>query len=180
MTSPITLRPLEPADADALFSLVDSSRDSLSQWLPWVDTTRSPADSLTFIQHTQAERDAGRVYTWLIVADGQPAGVCDLHGVSLLNLHGSVGYWLADAYVGRGYLPQALAQVLHTAFAELGLNRVDIVSAAANLRSCAVAERSGFTQEGVLRGYLRIRERFWDARIYSQLAADWRSAQGQA
>jgi hypothetical protein len=31
-----------------------------------------------------------------------------------------------------------------------------------------------------LRGYLRIRERFWDARIYSQLAADWRSAQGQA
>ncbi|MBP7582026.1 MAG: GNAT family N-acetyltransferase, partial [Vogesella sp.] len=123
MTSAVTLRPLEPADADALFTLVDSSRDSLSQWLPWVDTTRSAADSLTFIQHTQAERDAGRVHTWLILADGQPAGVCDLHGVSLLNLHGSIGYWLADAYVGRGYLPQALAQVLHTAFAELGLNR---------------------------------------------------------
>lgn len=180
MTARIQLRPLQADDADTLFALVDGSRDTLSQWLPWVDNTRSAADSLAFIQRTLADRASGTALTWLILADGQPAGVCDLHAISGLNRHASIGYWLADAYVGRGYLPQALGQVLHTAFVELGLNRIDIISAAANLRSCAVAERSGFRQEGVLRGYLRIRERFWDARIYSLLAADWQPPVAEA
>ena len=176
MTTRIQLRPLQADDAETLFALVDGSRDTLSQWLPWVNTTLSAADSQTFIQRTIADRASGEALTWLILVDGQPAGVCDLHAISALNRHASIGYWLADAFVGHGYLPQALGQMLHTGFVELGLNRIDIISAAANLRSCAVAERSGFRQEGVLRGYLRIRERFWDARIYSLLAADWQPA----
>jgi RimJ/RimL family protein N-acetyltransferase len=56
MTARIQLRPLQVDDAETLFALVDGSRDTLSQWLPWVDNTRSAADSLAFIQRTLARR----------------------------------------------------------------------------------------------------------------------------
>lgn len=175
MTSRISLRILSEADAAALYALVDISRDNLRQWLPWVDHRHGPADFLAFLQDAQADRQAGRAYVWLIEVNGQPAGICGLHEVSELNRHAAIGYWLADPFVGHGYLPQALRLLLVEAFDTLQLHRVEIVAASANLRSCAVAERSGFTQEGVLRGYLYLHDRFWDAKVYSLLAADWQA-----
>ena len=175
MTSRVSLRIPLADDAAALYALVAISHDNLRQWLPWVDHSHSPADSLAFIQSAQADREAGKAYMWLIEVDGQLAGVCSLHAVSKLNRHASIGYWLGDPFVGHGYLPQALRLLLVEAFDTVQLHRVEIVAASANLRSCAVAERSGFTQEGVLRGYLHLHDRFWDAKVYSLLAADWRA-----
>ena len=39
----LELRPLQPADAPALFAVVDAHRASLREWLPWVDATKTAA-----------------------------------------------------------------------------------------------------------------------------------------
>ncbi|MFC3531059.1 GNAT family N-acetyltransferase [Vogesella facilis] len=177
MTTPlITLCDAEEQHAPQLFALVNSSRDALGQWLPWVETSQTEAQVREFLQLRACERRLGASRTCLIELDGQPVGVCDLHSISHHDRRAAIGYWLADAYVGRGILPQALQQLLSCAYRELGLYRIEIITAAANLRSCAVAERMGFQQEGVLRGYLYIRDRHWDARIYSLLAHEWQPA----
>ena len=40
----ILLRPPKISDAEDLFALVDSSRDYLRRWLPWVDGIRFAKD----------------------------------------------------------------------------------------------------------------------------------------
>ncbi len=175
-SSQITLRDAEEQHAAQLFALINASRDALGQWLPWVETSQTEAQVREFLQLRDCERRLGASRTCLIEMDGQPVGVCDLHSISHHDRRAAIGYWLADAYVGRGILPQALQQLLTIAYQELGLHRTEIITAAANLRSCAVAERMGYQQEGVLRGYLYIRGRHWDARIYSLLAQEWNAA----
>ena len=59
-------------------------------------------------------------------------------------------------------------------FDELGLNRIEIRCAEANLKSRAVPERLGFTLEGTLREMGYTRDGWVDQRVYSLLKREWR------
>ena len=175
------LRPVAEQDAAALFALVDAHRAALASWLPWVAATHSQQDSLAFLQHSVAARQQGSQYDWLILVDGQLAGVCGLHTVSAANRRACVGYWLAPPYVGRGVMQAALQQLCGQAFGTLGLLRLVIDPALANVRSIAVAQRAGFRFEGVLRQHLWLHGQTHDAACYSLLATEWAVRQhGQA
>jgi RimJ/RimL family protein N-acetyltransferase len=60
------------------------------------------------------------------------------------------GYWLGPAARGRGYATEAVRAVARHAFG-LGLTRIELLAAVGNVASQRVAERAGFTREGVLR-----------------------------
>jgi ribosomal-protein-serine acetyltransferase len=172
----VALRAPAVDDAPDLFARVDESRAALRQWLPWVDQTLSVDDSRVFLQEIAGgERNGARCATWLIEADGELAGCIDIHAISQLNRSAYIGYWLADRFVGRGLMRQAVRQALDIGFGELGLNRLGIAAAMANTRSRAVAERLGSTREGVLREYLCLRGQYLDACQYSMLAREWRA-----
>lgn len=53
------------------------------------------------------------------------------------------------------------------------MNRVGLEAEPGNLKSKGVAERLGFTYEGVRRDGWRHEEGFVDIAVYSMLAADW-------
>ena len=57
-------------------------------------------------------------------------------------------------------------------FDELKLNRIEIVVAIENKPSQRVAEKAGATQEGVLRKRLVVRDRVYDAVMYSLIPED--------
>lgn len=40
----VSLRWLEPHHGEALFRLIDASREHLRPWFPWVNSTREPKD----------------------------------------------------------------------------------------------------------------------------------------
>jgi ribosomal-protein-serine acetyltransferase len=63
--------------------------------------------------------------------------------------------------------------MVNYAFRELGLNRVEIQVATDNMRSRAIPERLGFTQEGILRDDVWLRDRFVDHVVYGMLAREW-------
>jgi RimJ/RimL family protein N-acetyltransferase len=67
---------------------------------------------------------------------------------------GHVGYWLAAGARGRGLTSAALQALSRWAFEELGLGRVELVTDPDNIASQRVAEKAGFTREGVLRSIL--------------------------
>ncbi|OQS40759.1 MULTISPECIES: GNAT family N-acetyltransferase [Chromobacterium] len=170
----VSLSAPELSDAPALFALINANRDALRPWMPWEPLTRSESDSRAFLQSAAVSRQAGTAYTWLVSRGGELAGVCDLHSVDASNRHAFVGYWLDRRQVGQGVMQAALTQLLNEAFGPLGLHRVAIDAAAANHRSCAVAQRLGFRFEGVLREYLLLQGRYCDARQYSLLAHEWK------
>ena len=44
---------LEEHHSEELFAAVDRNREYLREWLPWVDSTKSPKDIRSFIQTTR-------------------------------------------------------------------------------------------------------------------------------
>ena len=67
------------------------------------------------------------------------------------RLSAEVGYWLGEAYWGRGIVSEAVGRVTEVALAEPDLLRLFALAFAWNERSMHVLERNGYVREGVLR-----------------------------
>lgn len=87
---------------------------------------------------------------------------------------GEVGYWLDAGFEGRGLVTRAVTAVLDHAFGPLGLHRVALQTTTDNKRSRSVAQRLGFTQEGVLREAAAFPHERRDLMVYGLLAREWR------
>lgn len=168
----VRLRLLAEGDADELYRLIDVNREQLARWMPWaaeqtLDATRG------FIRSTrhQLAENAG-MQTALVVGE-RIAGVVGLHGTPRPQRRGSLGYWLGEEFQGRGAMTAAVRTYTDHAFDTWGLQRVEIRAATANARSIALAERLGYTREGVLRRYESVGEGCHDVVVYSMLSDEW-------
>ncbi|MEN8834272.1 GNAT family protein, partial [Pacificibacter sp.] len=87
---------------------------------------------------------------------------------------GTVGYWIGASYARQGYMREALAGVVHHAFARLDLSRVEAACLPENTASRGVLEKAGFKYEGVAQSYLQIDGRWRNHVLYSSLRNDRR------
>jgi len=81
------------------------------------------------------------------VVDGAVVGGCGFNGgaeASVLEL----GYWVHVDHLRRGYASEMATALTDAAFAQAGIDRVEIHHDRANTRSGAVPARLGFTFEG--------------------------------
>jgi RimJ/RimL family protein N-acetyltransferase len=83
-----------------------------------------------------------------------------------------IGYFLAPDARGRGLMTGAVRLVTRWAFENLPADRVQIKVQPENARSRAVAERAGYTFEGVLRSHTVIKGRRQDMAMYSLLRGE--------
>lgn len=66
-----------------------------------------------------------------------------------------IGYWCRKRFQGQGFTSEAVGGLVHFAQTHLGARRLEILPDAENQPSRRVAERCGFTLEGLLRGERR-------------------------
>jgi RimJ/RimL family protein N-acetyltransferase len=66
-----------------------------------------------------------------------------------------IGYWVRTSLAGRGYCTEAVNALVAFANRELGAKRLEICSDPRNRKSRNVAERCGFTLEGIMRKNMR-------------------------
>ena len=166
------LRPLEEADADELYRLIDANRSHLAPWLPWAaDQTLELTREFLRLIRTQETTDNG--FQRAILVDGAIAGVAGFHNVNWPHGSTSVGYWLAEAHQGRGLMTGTVRALVDHAFGKWHLHRVEIRAAVGNHRSRAIPERLGFREEEVLRGAELVGGRYLDLVVYGILAPDW-------
>ncbi|MBE3560457.1 MAG: GNAT family N-acetyltransferase [Ktedonobacteraceae bacterium] len=169
----ITLRVLSEDDAPALFDLVNRNRAHLRQWLPWVDATRTVEDEVQFVRASLQQYEQNNGPTCAIWYRGQIAGTIGYHGIDWTNRKVEIGYWLGEAFQGKGLMTKACRRLITYAFADLGLNRVEIRCAVENKRSRAIPERLGFTQEGICRQAGLLYDHYVDLVLYGLLASEW-------
>jgi ribosomal-protein-serine acetyltransferase len=171
----LELRLLEERHAPIVFEAVDKNRAYLREWLPWVDATVEVADTVRFIQASLAQfANNDGVFGAGIWHAGQFAGTAGFLKIDWPNRSVEMGYWLAEAFQGRGIMTDVCRALVCFAFGEWKLNRVQIRCAAGNEKSCAIAKRLGFQLEGTLREAELVNGRHLDLHVWSVLAREWR------
>ncbi|MHB9108357.1 MAG: GNAT family N-acetyltransferase [Armatimonadota bacterium] len=163
------LRLLEPRHAEEQYALIDGNREHLERWLGWncqsADERRASITSMLVDLGETGSFPAGLWYR------GEPAGMIRLNPIHRGCT--SLGYWLGEAYQGKGLVTLGCRALIHHAFANLGAYRIEIGTALENTRSQAVAERLGFTPEGIRRESYPVNGQYLDVQVYSLLAHEW-------
>lgn len=173
LTDEIELRLTVPLVADDLFALTDRNREFLKQWLPWLDGVKQVADTRSFIDLQQRRFQQGEALHATIVFRGAVAGVAGFDQIDRANRSGVIGYWLGEAYTGRGIMTRCVRALIETGWHDHDLNRIEIRCAVENHKSRAIPERLGFLNEGTLRQAENLYGRFVDLVVYGLLRDDW-------
>ena len=158
-------------DLDELWFTVESERERIGEWMPWVEATTSKdaqGDWLRSVIDRADTLDGSGIYV-----DGVFAGSVGLSW-DPFRIAGEIGFWVRAAFEGRGLVTRAARAFTDVAFSDVGLNRVVIRAAVGNRRSRAVAERLGYRQESIERGAGRGSGGFQDMVVYAMLAEEWR------
>lgn len=166
---------LETRHAERIFELTDKSRDYLKEWLPWVDFTKTVADSKKFINMSRKRYIDNNGFDLAIVYNKEIVGLIGLHFIDWGNKRTSIGYWLGEGYQGKGIMTRATEALTTYCFEELGMNRIEIRVVPQNAKSRAIPERLGYQIEGTVREYECLNGQFFDHHIYGMLKTEWRN-----
>jgi RimJ/RimL family protein N-acetyltransferase len=171
---PLVLRPFREEDASALYEAVRESISEVSPWLPWCHEHYSIEESREFINSRELLSQGGEWYSFGIFEKdgGRVLGGVGINFINRVHQMANLGYWVRTSAAGRGIASGAARLSARFAFEQLGLQRVEIVTAAANIASQRVAEKAGARREGILRNRLLIRGESLDAVLFSLVPED--------
>jgi glycerol dehydrogenase len=173
VTENIKLKPIELSDAADIYNTIDSQREYLGQWLPFVEFTRKPEYTLQFVRSIVESPVANRDYIFVIHYDDSFVGLIGLKSLDNLNKRTEIGYWLSEPFQKKGIVTKAVEVLTDFAFRELNMNRIQIKCATENFRSKKIPQRLGFRLEGIERaGELLTGGHFADLEVYSKLKTE--------
>jgi RimJ/RimL family protein N-acetyltransferase len=89
---------------------------------------------------------------FVIDVDGEAIGGIVLHPREDIERIGAeVGYWIGEAFWGRGIATHAIRLITAHAFEERKLERVFAIPFVHNAGSCRALEKAGYEREGLMR-----------------------------
>jgi RimJ/RimL family protein N-acetyltransferase len=163
----VLLRPWRQEDIPAIVSACNDPETIRWTTIP---TPYSDEDARGWLERCETAWSEGAAPLGVVdKASGEVAAAITLwlHGTI-----GELGYWAAPAFRGRGYVPRAVALLCAWGFGELGIPRMQLGTFPGNTSSERVAEKAGFTREGVLRSWLEQRGERRDVTMWSRLPSD--------
>ena len=150
-----------------------ANRDFLQPWEPkWaIDETSLNSFHQRIMQAKRnLRRNQGTSYL-LVLPDTKEL----IGGVSLFNIRsgsaksGSIGYWLAKQYNGKGYMSDAVEKLCEHAFSRMELERIEAACLPSNKRSIKLLKKCNFQQKGFCRSYLQINGKREDHLLFGRL-----------
>ncbi|MFT3817862.1 MAG: GNAT family protein [Rubrivivax sp.] len=170
----LLIRVAKPGDGPIFNEAILGSLDELSPWLGWV----TPAPTLE-----RSELDCRRAYARCLLNEdlmvfffekdtGTLVGGSGLHGADWAARKFEVGYWRRTGCGGKGLVTEGVRALSDHALRELGAHRVFLTCDDKNVRSWQLAERAGFTLEGIMvNERLDLQGRLRNTRVYARTAA---------
>ena len=174
---PVSLRPIRVKDAAAW----RDTRVRNAAWLrPWEPTNpetplyRSSLGPYVSMARTmRREARQGLTVPWVVTFGGRFVGQLTVGSIVWGSARSAqVGYWIDEAYAGRGITPTALAMAMDHCFFVIGLHRVEATIRPENHASRRVVEKLGFREEGLRRRSLHIDGAWRDHLCYAMTAED--------
>ncbi|MFT3980764.1 MAG: GNAT family protein [Ferruginibacter sp.] len=175
ITSNVQLELTAMKHAAGLFKAVDSNREHLSRFLPWVAGMQSVDDFRSYIAGCEELYRQQKEVSFVILFNNEVAGRIGLHHMNMYNRNAAIGYWLTREAGGNGIIHHSCKALIHYGFTELGLQRIELKAATENTRSQAVPQKLGFVKEGILRQAEWVNDRFLDLVVYSVVKDEWQA-----
>lgn len=170
----IELRQLEESDSVEIFNTIDSQREYLGKWLPFVEFTKELADTERFVNSAINAPDENFEFVFTIRKNGEFVGLIGFKDTDIQNRKTEIGYWLSEKAQKQGIVTKSVQRLCDFAFNNQVLNRIQIKCAAGNTASSNIPKRLGFTFEGIERqGEMLTGRVFTDLEIYSLLKSDF-------
>ena len=164
ITGSLALHQIGIDDAAEMFRVMDSQREHLGRWLPFVPLTRTVGDSRAFIQSVVDGSELGFVMRFA----GIYIGTVGFKETAVDNSRTEIGYWMREDYQGRGLMTAAVRELVRFAMEDQGIGEVFIKCAVGNERSRNIPLRLGFTfREVTPRGEYVSDGVFRDVEVYS-------------
>jgi ribosomal-protein-alanine N-acetyltransferase len=172
--SAVRIRPVEPGDAETLARLYAQAREFLAPF----DPPRSEGFATVAGQRRELERlhelrRQGRHERFLIEAGGEAVGSLGVSNIVRGPFQSaSIGYWVAQAWNGRGIASEAVRLVTEWAFCEALLHRLEAATLLENVASQRVLEKNRFRRIGISPRYLHIGGAWRDHLLFARTAED--------
>jgi ribosomal-protein-serine acetyltransferase len=166
----INLRPYCDNDIESSYQAIRESLAELAPWLPFAYPNYSRKETRDWIKNRPKDWKKGIGYEFAILDAGDNStmlGGCGLNGVSKLDHRANLGYWVRTGRMGQGIAPAATRLLARWGFETLKLTRIEVIVATGNQRSLRAAEKSGARREGVLRNRVYVRDKLYDAVMFS-------------
>ena len=145
-------------------------------WLrPWEPTNpetplhrSSLGPYIAMVRAMRREARQGQAIPWVVTYGGVFVGQLTVGSITWGSARsGQVGYWIDEAYAGRGIIPTALAMAVDHCFGVIGLHRLEASIRPENHASRRVVEKLGFREEGVRVRQLHINGAWRDHMCYA-------------
>jgi RimJ/RimL family protein N-acetyltransferase len=163
----VTLRPLVPDDAGALFSAQDDSVWAYLSYGPW----RSADEYRAWISASTGGTDP---LFLAVLVDGEPRGVVSYLHIDAANGVAEIGHiWYAPAIQRSRATTEVTYLLARHVFDDLGYRRLEWKCNAANARSRTAAARFGFTYEGTFRQHMWVKGANRDTAWFALLDHEW-------
>lgn len=169
----VVLKEVTINDAAVIFRAVDTHRDYLRTWLPFVDSMKQVSDEEAFLSGVLAVPYENRDLVFKIEKNAVFCGLAGFHFTDKPNHRTEIGYWLLPEFQGNGIMTKCVRHLCLWATAHRDIHRIQIRCAAGNAPSNAIPQRLGFRFEGTERdGELLSSGEYTDIRVYSILKGE--------
>lgn len=169
----VALRPWRRADIPQKLS---GFSDPLCLRFSWPLTEKfTEAHVRQNLEDEERERLNGKALNFAVVdvaARDHVLGGAQLYDVDGARSCAAVGYWLAPHARGGGVATRVVRLLARWGFERLALARLELTCGPDNTASQRVAERCGFTREGVLRSHLPFQGERRDTVMYGLLPGE--------
>ncbi|WAH44550.1 GNAT family N-acetyltransferase [Alicyclobacillus fastidiosus] len=152
-TDRLMIRSPRWGDGAAINMAIRESIAELRPWMPWAKqqpTIDESEENVRVARLKFLERSDLRLHIFH-KETGEFIGGSGLHRINWEAKRFEIGYWIRTSQSGKGFMTEAVEGITNFAIDSLFANRIEIRCDSTNTRSARVAERLGFTLEGILR-----------------------------
>jgi RimJ/RimL family protein N-acetyltransferase len=155
-TPRLLIRPKQVGDGTITSAAVAETWDELHKWMRWAENPDEfTAESMEIRnRHVMASFILREGIELIGIEAGTGTAViwCGLHDIDWQGHQCDTGYWVRKRAQGQGFATEAANALARYAFGALGMRRIGLTHSGGNEASRRIAERLGFSFEGIQRG----------------------------
>jgi RimJ/RimL family protein N-acetyltransferase len=155
-TPRLIIRPKQVGDGAITSAAVAETWDELHKWMRWAEdrdafTPESLEIRYRHVMATFILRDSIELIG-LEAVTGSAVIWCGFHDIDWQSRQCDTGFWVRKSAHGQGFATEATNALVRYAFGALGIRRIGLTHSGGNEASRRIAEKLGFSFEGIERG----------------------------